>query len=157
MEANSKIAFENSLGNLFNEIWLTRLLRDFYHNYLLDTNNIESGMMFELKLLNVSGRTLSADELDISEWISEPFVVNDICKCLGYGIIRFQPLWLNLKDTRVWKNTWKIMKTDSYNDHDSYYLYCTFSWAEIKIMRTKENWTGTQTYNRSKIEIKCIG
>jgi hypothetical protein len=118
MDTNSKIAFESKLNNLFNELWLVRMLHDFHYNFPFDESNIVPGMMFKLYHTNADGSETNIsqylaenDELKIHcanflKWVNEPHIVTGVKHYIAWipsTEISFQPI-------RSGDNTWKITK-----------------------------------------------
>jgi hypothetical protein len=123
MDANSGIAFESELNNLFNELWLVRMIRDLWYNILWDELNVVPGMMFKLYYTNADGSEANLSQYlaennelkihcaDFLKWIAEPHVVTRVKRNRTMMInaeIFFQPFWLNSE----WDDTWKIIKRE---------------------------------------------
>jgi hypothetical protein len=134
MDTAYKIVFEDNLGNMFNEIWLVRILCDLWHNYLFDPDNIKPGMMFKFYHTNADGSAGNLnsyftewgdpndDTIHFLKWIDEPHIVTKV-RLGRFGMPRnvsgemhFQPVWLGNKR---WSDKWKIFRRGS----DSYVYY----------------------------------
>jgi hypothetical protein len=120
MEIKSKIVFEENFGNLFNEIWLSKMLFDFWHVVPWNPVEHQLGMMFKLHPYG----SLSADELDELKPICEPCIVTRIVHSWLGDEIYFKLIYDN-----EWKNKWSITQMGTV-----YVVHCTKqrSFVEIK-------------------------
>jgi hypothetical protein len=146
MDTHSKIAFESELIDMFNELWLVRILHDLYYNFLLDESNVMPGMMFKLYYTNVDGSEANLsqhlaenDELkiccaDFLKWIGEPHVVTRVKRNRAFisAEIFFQPFWLG---DGAWNDTWQIIKRKQ-----NYY----FSYSNLTTIYSAKNYIAIQ-------------
>jgi hypothetical protein len=140
LEKRLKFAFEKCFNNMFDEIWLSRMLYDFYKFDIIhwDENYIKSGMVFEIgslgKLIScgevnkfeyndlcqqLCGST-SFDELHALKLFDHQHIVTDVMYDCGLTIIHFQTIRLDADQSashpvpRASKNKLVIVRVRDY-------------------------------------------
>jgi hypothetical protein len=115
MGFDTKVAFENDFNNMFDEIWLSRMLYNFWDTYIAwNGDDIQPKMIFEFSFKDsdrsktveylASNRTLSVNELNDLKLIGEQHVVTEVCGSTIY----FRPVWL---DVNAWSHTLTLTKS----------------------------------------------
>jgi hypothetical protein len=101
-----KIAFENDFKDVFDEIWLVRLLYNFWYNFIpWNSDDIKVGMIFGFELC--SRTILHAEDAPILlKHIGKSHVVTMIIHGWSGPIVHFQPvvksIGLSTNDTNTW-------------------------------------------------------
>jgi hypothetical protein len=130
---DSKAVFEKDFDNLFNEIWLVRLLCDLWCVFPWnDDNLVVPGMMFKFSMCEMNGRqfiksakddeSLARDILQaenrlyISKWVDELFVVTKVTYHNDSSSYRmyFRLNWVDAGDMRVWNDASIIRMGERY-------------------------------------------
>jgi hypothetical protein len=110
MDFDPKIAFEKDFNNIFNEVWLSRYLYDFWDAPWNETN-ITPGMMFRFKTAkewHVFGLHNVNDDVINEILINKPYLVTRVEHMYAHIKISFQSIGVNTDDWKDVRNTWGI-------------------------------------------------
>jgi hypothetical protein len=134
MMNDPKTTFKKDFDNLFNEIWLTLILCDFWFIFPWRGDMIAPGMMFkfdisktdEESVVEINGMPSALDifratsRLAMSVWIDELFVVTSIENIHAMCVtIRFRPNCIDVNDPRVWNHASYMVRIGC-----RYYMAC---------------------------------